>query len=94
MRKCEPAPGQDLTDPNRGHSSGLWHTVQMVDQIDIYRSASRMIRQHGSEANIHAAMRADELLEAGDLEGAAVWRQVVNAIQELQRGARPGEAIN
>jgi hypothetical protein len=66
----------------------------MVDQTDIYRSASLMIRRHGSEANIHADIRADELLEAGDLDGAAVWRQVVKAIQELQRGARPGEAIN
>jgi hypothetical protein len=66
----------------------------MPDQIDIYRTASLMIREHGSEANIHAAIRSDELLEAGDTECASVWRQVVKAIQELQRGARPGEAIN
>ncbi len=30
----------------------------------------------GTEAPIHAAMRADELLDQGDLDGAAVWRRI------------------
>ena len=30
-------------------------------------------------------MQADRLLEAGDLDGAAVWRRIVAAIGELQR---------
>jgi hypothetical protein len=31
-----------------------------------------------------AAMRADELLDAGDLDGAATWRRVLAAIKELE----------
>ena len=34
------------------------------------------VRIHGTEAPIHAAMRADELLDQGDLDGAAVWRRI------------------
>lgn len=36
-------------------------------------------------------MQADRLLEAGDLDGAAVWRRIVVAIGELQR-TEPEEA--
>ncbi len=41
----------------------------MTSDLDIYRSAAVLIKQHGRDAPIHAAMRTDELLEAGDLEG-------------------------
>ena len=30
-------------------------------------------------------MRADELMEAGDMEGVAVWKRFGEAIKELQR---------
>ncbi len=43
-----------------------------------------MLRE-GEDAPIHAAMRADELLEAGDLDGAAVWKKIVKAGQESLR---------
>ncbi len=35
----------------------------MTSDIDIYRSANELIKQHGEDAPIEAAMRADELLE-------------------------------
>ena len=38
----------------------------------------------------HAAMRADALLEAGDMEGKAVWLRILSAVQELQQ-REPGE---
>jgi len=37
----------------------------MVDDLDIYQTANELIKQHGEDAPIHAAMRADELLDAG-----------------------------
>ncbi len=40
--------------------------------LDIYRFANELIKQHGEDAPIHAAMRADELMETGDMEGEAV----------------------
>ena len=67
----------------------------MTSDLDIYRSASLLIKQHGPDAPIHAAMRAGELLEAGDLGGYAVWRRVLRAVEELQ-GTEPksGEAVH
>ncbi len=38
----------------------------MTSDIDIYRSANELIKQHGDAADIEAAMRADECLAAGD----------------------------
>ncbi len=32
---------------------------------------------------------ADAMLDKGDLEGAAVWRRILRAVEELQ-GAEPG----
>jgi hypothetical protein len=29
-------------------------------------------------------MRADELLDEGDLDGAATWRRVITAVKELE----------
>ncbi len=57
----------------------------MVSQIDIYRSANELIKQHGDDARIFAAMQADKRAEAGDLEGRAVWLRVIKAIKETQR---------
>ena len=45
--------------------------------------------QHGDDAPIHAAMRADAMLEAGDLDGYAVWKRILRAVEELQ-GTEPG----
>ena len=55
----------------------------MVNDVDIYRSAKLLIDQHSSDAPIHAAMQADAMLATGDLDGAAVWRRIVTAINEL-----------
>ena len=41
----------------------------MIPDLDIYRTAKILIREHGEEALVHAAIRADELLEKGDLDG-------------------------
>jgi hypothetical protein len=41
-----------------------------------------------------AAGQAVRLLEEGDTGGAATWRRIVAAVEELQRGRRAGEALN
>ncbi len=65
----------------------------MITDLDIYRTAAVLVKQHGDDAPIHAAMRADALLEAGDLEGVAVWKRVLRAVEEMQRAEpRPDEA--
>ena len=67
----------------------------MISDLDLYRAASVIIGQYGQDAPIHAAMRADAMLEAGDLDGYAVWKRVVKAVRELQ-GTEPGadQAMN
>ncbi len=55
----------------------------MTSDLDIYRAAKLLIDQHGQNAAFRAARRADALLKAGDLDGAAIWRRVVKAIHEL-----------
>ncbi len=55
----------------------------MTSDLDIYRAANELIKQYGDEAPIHAAMKADELLEAGDLVGKAVWVRIAKAVEEL-----------
>ena len=61
----------------------------MILNLDILRSANILIKQHGQDAPIHAAMRADELLEAGDLDGAMVFKRVVRAVEKLLSKERP-----
>ena len=57
----------------------------MVDDKDIYIAANMMIKQHGETADIEAAQRIDELAERGDLDGAAVWRRIQQAVKELAK---------
>ncbi len=64
----------------------------MIPGLDIYRNASVLVKQHGKDAPIAAALRADAMLEAGDLDGAAVWKKIVRATKELLSKERPSEA--
>ena len=67
----------------------------MTSDIDIYRSARLIINQHGEDAPIHAAMRADAMLEVGDLDGLAVWQRILRAVTELRETApKSGEAVH
>ncbi len=47
-------------------------------------AATVLMRERGEDAVIEAAMRADALLEQGDMEGRAVWLRVMAAIKELE----------
>ncbi len=67
----------------------------MIPDLDIFRTANLLIQQHGQDAPVHAAMRADELLEAGDLGGYGVWKRIIKAVEELQRvEPRPGGKVH
>ena len=66
----------------------------MIDDPDIFRAAKLLIDQHGADAPLRAAERADELLDDGDVEGSGVWRRILEAIEELQRRRREDELLN
>ncbi len=57
----------------------------MISDIDIYRSARVLVQTHDKDAPIETAMRADAMLDQGDLAGYAVWRRILKAVEELQR---------
>ena len=56
----------------------------MISDIDLWRAANLLIRQHGDDAELAAARRADLMLERGDLEGQTVWKRIRRAVVELQ----------
>ncbi len=39
----------------------------MIPDLDIYRSANLLVKHHGEDAPIHAAMRADKLMGVGQI---------------------------
>ena len=63
----------------------------MADEIDIYRSANLLIKHHGDDAAIFAAMQADACLEKGELDGKVVWQAVIRAIEKLQDASPPDQ---
>jgi len=64
-----------------------------MDDRDIWRSAKALIDSYGDDATIHAAMRADELLAQGDLDGAGTWRRIIAAVKELEN-TKPRSAVH
>ena len=67
----------------------------MIPGLDIYRSTQLLVKRHGEDARVHAAMRADAALEAGDLDGLATWKRILRAVEELQRTKpKSGEAVH
>ncbi len=60
----------------------------MTTDLDIYRSAKLLVEQHGANALIEAALKADELLDAGDIDGQLVWLRIRKAVLEL---LKPGD---
>ena len=62
----------------------------MIPEIDIWRIANLMLKCYGDEADIESAIRAEELSEEGDYNGATVWRRVIDAIVQLLNTTPPG----
>lgn len=47
-----------------------------------------MVERYGDGAGFETAARADELMESGDLDGAAARRRILGAVDELQQTDR------
>lgn len=59
-------------------------------EIDIFRSANLLIKEHGEAADFVASTKADEMLEIGDVDGQRVWMKILSAIKELQNTVPEG----
>ena len=62
----------------------------MIPGMDIWRAAKLLVDQHGADAPISAAQRAEELLAAGDMEGRAAWLRILEAVKQLTATRPPG----
>ncbi len=67
----------------------------MIRDLDIYRSANVLIREHGEDAALDAAMCAIAMFDKGDLDRYAVWKRILRAVEEIQRKERdPNESMH
>ncbi len=66
----------------------------MIPDLDIYRTAQVLVKHHGQDAPIKAAMRADAMLDKGDLDGYAVWKRILRAVGELRQAELLDEKLH
>ena len=55
----------------------------MLSNWELWACANHYLKQHGEDARIAAAMRADELLAEGDMEGVRNFQAIVRRINQL-----------
>ena len=57
--------------------------MPILSDWELWACANEQLRQHGENAAIFAAMRADELLEKADLDGVQNWLLIIDRIEQL-----------
>lgn len=55
----------------------------VLTERDVWISANMFVKRYGEDAPVHAAMRADELLAEGDMDGCMAFRRILKAIDDL-----------
>ena len=53
----------------------------MISDLDIYRAANLLFKQHGVDAELVAARRVGQMIERGDFEfeGVRMWQRITRA---------------
>jgi hypothetical protein len=64
--------------------------MRAIPEIDIWRAANLMIKRYGDTALEESATRADELAADGDHDGAATWRRITMAVEQLANNTPNG----
>jgi hypothetical protein len=62
----------------------------VIPEIDIWRAANLMLKRYGEKAFEESSARADELAAQNDHNGAAVWRRITDAVDQLANETPPG----
>ena len=65
----------------------------MLGDREIWACANHVLTRYGADAAFHAAQRADELLEKGDLDGHRVWLSILDRVSKLE-AQRPASALH
>jgi hypothetical protein len=71
-------------------STAAVHSGGVIPEIDIWRAAQLMLKRYGDQALKESAARATELTLAGDDDGAATWRSIMEAVTQLANTTPPG----
>lgn len=67
----------------------------MITDPETLRAAQALVTRYGAGAPVAAAQRAEELRAEGDRDGAAYWKSIESAAEELLRVApNEGERVN
>jgi hypothetical protein len=72
-----------LRDGKAGEPSAAFN---IIPAIDIWYAAQLMLKRYGDKALVESATHADEttkLAARGDHDGAAIWRRITAAIEQL-----------
>jgi hypothetical protein len=62
--------------------------VTLLSSWELWACAQHYITEHGEDAAIIAAMRCDELFEAGDLAGVKNFHAIIRRINQLLEPAQ------
>ncbi len=57
----------------------------MISDPDILRAAQLVFERHGESAAAWANRRRKQLLIGGGIEASELWRQIVEAVEEMER---------
>jgi len=60
-----------------------------LSNAEVYKMADTLLRRHGRDAVIVAAMRAGELLDAGDMDGYRTWKRLVMLVDGMSETECP-----
>lgn len=55
--------------------------MSMTPGQEIWSCALHMLKEHGINAELRAAERADALLDEGDMDGRRVWLTILGCIE-------------
>src|SRR5215471_20880494 len=70
-------PGQSI------RNRGLAIVLSVLREIEIWRVAALMVSRYAGEAEANSFRRAEESAAEGDHAGAAIWRRIAVAIEQL-----------
>jgi hypothetical protein len=65
----------------------------VIPEIDIWRAANLTLKHHGHKALEESAIRAVELAAAGGHDGAATWRRITAAVDQVTNDV-PSEQLH
>ncbi len=65
----------------------------MATNSEILKTANLLVDTYGDMAPAGAKIRADHLMDCGDIQGRALWLRIARAAERLLNEDRPRDAV-